>query len=200
MFHLFESLDIKILIWINQTLSNFVFDLFMPLITNEDNWILPFLFLFIHLGMMNGKRGRIALVIMVLAIGITDSISTFVLKPYFARIRPSYDLVDTINLLVHSGGKWSMPSNHSANMFALAVVISYFYEKYKYPIFVLAGFVAFSRVYVGVHYPADVIVGGLVGYGIAWTTLTLWVILKMRELKRGKMWVRYEGEPPKNMF
>ena len=58
----------------------------------------------------------------------------------------------------------------------------------------------FDRVYVGVHYPADVIVGGLVGYGIAWTTLTLWVILKMRELKRGKMWVRYEGEPPKNMF
>ena len=41
-----------------------------------------------------------------------------------------------------------------------------------------------------------VIIGSILGYGIAWTVLTLWVILKMRELKRGKTWVWYESSPP----
>jgi membrane-associated phospholipid phosphatase len=58
----------------------------------------------------------------------------------------------------------------------------------------LAIIIAFSRVYVGVHYPADVLLGGLIGYGMAWSILTLWVILKMRELKRGQTWVWYEGD------
>jgi undecaprenyl-diphosphatase len=87
-----------------------------------------------------------------------------------------------------------MPSNHAANIFALAVVLSCFYDKMKVPLFSLAVVIAFSRVYVGVHYPADVLVGGLFGYGMAWLVLTLWVILKMRELKRGQTWVWYEDE------
>jgi undecaprenyl-diphosphatase len=180
-------------------LSNYGFDFFMPLITNENNWIIPILLLVIYLGLIGGKRGQIALVLMILAIGITDSFSSYVLKPYFARIRPSYTLIDSINLLVSKGGKWSMPSNHAGNIYAFAVIISYFYKKWKFPIYFLAGIVALSRVYVGVHYPADVLVGGLLGYLVSWTILTLWVILKMRELKRGKMWVWYEKEYPNNI-
>ncbi len=198
-FHFLESIDKRILIWINQTLSNYGFDFFMPLITNENNWIIPILLLVIYLGLIGGKRGQIALVLMILAIGITDSFSSYVLKPYFARIRPSYTLIDSINLLVSKGGKWSMPSNHAGNIYAFAVIISYFYKKWKFPIYFLAGIVALSRVYVGVHYPADVLVGGLLGYLVSWTILTLWVILKMRELKRGKMWVWYEKEHPNNI-
>jgi undecaprenyl-diphosphatase len=64
----------------------------------------------------------------------------------------------------------------------------------KIPLYSLAVIIAFSRVYVGVHYPADVLLGGLIGYGMAWVILTLWVILKMRELKRGQTWVWYEGD------
>jgi membrane-associated phospholipid phosphatase len=69
----------------------------------------------------------------------------------------------------------------------------------KVPLFSLAVVIAFSRVYVGVHYPADVLVGGLFGYGMAWLVLTLWVILKMRELKRGQTWVWYEDEHPEKI-
>ena len=198
MLDIFYTLDKKILIWVNQTISNPIFDWLMPLITHQNNWSIPFLFLVIYLAALSGKRGRIALVILIIAIGITDSISAFVLKPYFARIRPSHDLIDSISLLVSKGGKWSMPSNHAANMFSLAVVLSYFFEKIKSPIYFLATTIAFSRVYVGVHYPADVIIGGLFGYGISWLVLTLWVILKMRELKRGQTWVWYESDPPNN--
>ncbi|GIS71814.1 MAG: hypothetical protein CM1200mP10_13910 [Candidatus Neomarinimicrobiota bacterium] len=68
---------------------------------------------------------------------------------------------------------------------------SYFYEQWKKPLLFLAFSVALSRVYVGVHYPGDVLFGGLFGYGMAWLIITLWVFLKMRELKRGRTWVRY---------
>ncbi len=194
MFHLFKALDIKIFFLINQTLSNPVFDSIMPLITNKNNWVLIIIILFFYLAIMNGRRGQIALVILIVVVGLTDSFSTFILKPYFGRIRPSYDIYEYINLLVAKGGKWSMPSNHAANISAIAVVLSYFYEKMKIPLYSLAVIIAFSRVYVGVHYPADVLLGGLIGYGMAWLILTLWVILKMRELKRGQTWVWYEGD------
>jgi undecaprenyl-diphosphatase len=67
------------------------------------------------------------------------------------------------------------------------------------PLYTLAITISFSRVYVGVHYPGDVIIGGLFGYGTAWMLLTFWVILKMRELKRGKTWVWYEKDLPENI-
>ena len=199
MFYFIESLNIKILFWINQSLSNPVFDFIMPILTNENYWVIPLIWLIVFLVFFHGKRGRIAIVILIVAVAVTDSVSAFILKPYFGRIRPSYDLVEYVNLLVAKGGKWSMPSNHAANIFALAVVLSFFYDKMKVPLFSLAVVIAFSRVYVGVHYPADVLVGGLFGYIIAWLVLTLWVILKMRELKRGRTWVWYEDEHPEKI-
>ncbi|GIS54101.1 hypothetical protein Ct9H90mP29_11430 [bacterium] len=104
--------------------------------------------------------------------------------------------LEGLHLLVSKGGKWSMPSNHAANIFTFAVILSYFYERYKTPLFLLAYLIAFSRVYVGVHYPGDVLVGSIFGYALGWIILTLWVILKMRELKRRQSWVWYESTPP----
>ena len=54
-----------------------------------------------------------------------------------------------------------------------------------------AALVAFSRVYVGVHYPADILFGGLLGYGLGWIALTFWVMVKIRGLKAEKNWVKY---------
>jgi len=72
-----------------------------------------------------------------------------------------------------------------------AVIIGYFYKKWKYFVFAIPIIVGFSRVYVGVHYPFDVLGGWLFGYGLAWGMLSIWVILKVREIKRGRTWINY---------
>ena len=168
----------------------------MPFITDADNWVLPILLLILYLGFFQGKKGKIALCLLIISLSLNDSICAQLLKPFFERVRPSHISIEGLNLLVSKGGKWSMPSNHASNMFSLAVILSYFYDRFKIPLFLLAIMIAISRVYVGVHYPGDVIVGALVGYSISWIVITLWVILKMRELKRRQTWVWYESDPP----
>ena len=190
-----DTIDRTILLWMHGK-HNSLLDQLMPFITNADNWVIPIFLLIVFLGFKAGKKGKISLAILILALAFTDSICAQILKPLFERVRPSHVSMDGLNLLVPKGGKWSMPSNHAANIFALAVVLSYFYDRIKIPLFILASLIALSRVYVGVHYPSDVIVGGLLGYAIGWLAITLWVIIKMRELKRRQTWVWYETDPP----
>ena len=196
MLQFLDEIDRTVLLWVHKNQFT-LFNKFMPFITDTDNWIIPILLLFLLLGFMTDKRGKITLAMLIIAVGLTDSICAQILKPFFERIRPSHMNLDNLNLLVPKGGKWSMPSNHAANVFAFGVILSYFFERSKLPLFSLAFIIAFSRIYVGVHYPGDVIVGSIFGYIMGWIILTFWVILKMRELKRGQTWVWYEGLPPK---
>ena len=65
------------------------------------------------------------------------------------------------------------------------------YSRRIYFVFTISIIVGFSRVYVGVHYPFDVLGGWIFGFGLAWGILSIWVILKMREIKRGRTWINY---------
>ena len=188
MLDLINTIDNNFLFWVHLNLPNVVFDISMPFITDEKNWRFPIALLIFTLGFKSGKKGKLCLVILIISLGLTDAISAHILKPFFERIRPSHLNLDGINLLVSKGGKWSMPSNHATNIFSLATVLSYFYISFKPSLYLLAIIIAFSRVYVGVHFPGDVIVGGLIGYFIALTVLTFWGKLKLRELKKGRTW------------
>ena len=192
-----DKLDKQIFFFFNGTISNSVFDFLMPIITNQDIWIIPMIIVWLGLIIRGGKRGKIAAVVLILAIITTDVIAAQVIKPFIGRLRPSRSMPELINLLVGRGGKYGFVSNHAANMFALATIIGYFYNRWRTPLFILATIVAFSRIYVGVHYPGDVLISALFGYTIAWIWLTFWVLLKMRELKRGRTWVWYAGPTEK---
>ena len=139
-----------------------------------------------------GKRGRITFAILIITAILIDAVAAQIIKPMIGRIRPSHAIPEMINLLVTPGGKFSFVSNHAGNAFGISVIIGYFYPAWKWKVTALAFIIAFSRVYVGVHYPADIFFGALFGYGTAWVILSLWVVLKMRELKRGRKWVWYE--------
>ena len=186
------QIDHNLFHYINGNLSNSFFDWFMPFVTNQNNWILPLLVLIYWLLFRGEKRGRITFVILIVTVVLIDAVAAQIIKPMIGRIRPSHAIPEMINLLVPPGGKFSFVSNHSANAFGLSVILGYFYPPWKWKVTGLAFIIAFSRVYVGVHYPADVFFGALFGYGTAWVILSLWVIVKMKELKKGRDWVWYE--------
>ena len=193
------EIDKQIMVFFNKTISNPIFDFIMPIITNQNFLVFSGLILIGYLAYYGEKRGRITIVVLLIAASFSDAICFQVIKPWVGRIRPSHEFYDYINLLVSKGGKYSFPSNHAANSFVFATVLSYFYEKNKTFLYILASAIAFSRVYVGVHYPLDIVSGAIVGYIISWIILSMWVIIKMRELKRGRMWVWYaNSDPPHN--
>lgn len=185
------NVDKKIFTFFNSSIANPVFDIFFPIITNQDIWIIPILLGIIILSIKGGTKGRIASIVLIIGVILADYSSAQIIKPYFQRLRPSHDILDQIRLLVPKGGRYGFVSSHAANMYVSATILGYFYSKQKRLFFTIASLVAFSRVYVGVHYPADIVFGGLLGYGLGWITITSWVIIKMKNLKAGKSWAKY---------
>ena len=131
MISLLDSIDRKILYFINDSLSNPIFDLFFVTITNEDLWAIPVLMGLFILLFRGGKRARIAVGIVLISTGITDLTVVEAIKPAISRLRPSHVLGDTINILIGKGGKYGFVSAHAANIFCATTILSYFYEQWK---------------------------------------------------------------------
>lgn len=105
-----------------------------------------------------------------LAILITDGMGARVLRPWIGRVRPCYFLPeDTFRNLASAANGGSLPSLHAANFFALAVIGSLANRKLAVPLYAIAIAVSLSRVYLGVHWPLDVLAGAV------WGTLSAWV-------------------------
>ncbi len=186
---MFSQLDLSLFHLINQQLSNPYLDRFFITITSRDFWIVPLAAILIYLLFFNARRGRIVFVLLVLTISFTDSLSYRVLKPAIGRVRPCYAL-DSVRVLENCGGRWSMPSNHAANFFAAATLLSLFYRRRRFTFFTLA-FLAggYSRVYVGKHYPGDVLAGALIGIFSALIFYYIWIMLRTRLEKKNKFYL-----------
>lgn len=185
------EIDHALFHFINDTIANPILNWIMPIVTNENNIAIPLILFWLWLLLFQGKRGKIAAILLLLTVALTDVIAAQIIKPWIGRIRPSHAMLDNINLLVSKGGKYGFVSNHAANTMAAATIIGYFYKKWKSVVITISIIVGFSRVYVGVHYPFDVLGGWFFGYAVAWGILSIWVILKIREMKRGRTWINY---------
>ncbi|MCX5800252.1 MAG: phosphatase PAP2 family protein [Candidatus Eisenbacteria bacterium] len=147
---------------INQRTANPICDVVMPVITNGAFLIVPLAVLWPFLFWKAGRRGRIVALLTLVVIAASDQLSAHVLKPIFSRTRPPYAL-ESFRLLVDTTRSFSFPSAHASNVFGVASFVSSFYPRTKIALYVAAALVAYSRVYVGVHFPSDVIGGAALG-------------------------------------
>ena len=153
--------DIRAFYFLNKSLMNPVFDVIMPVITNEAIILVPVILVSLYFLIKGSKRTRIAIICMIVAVLLADAVAYRLIKPYFGRLRPC-DVLPGVHILAQAG-KYSFPSNHAANMMALSVITLFFYRRYGWLIFSIALIVGYSRIYVGVHYPLDVLSGFVLG-------------------------------------
>ena len=173
------QVDANLFFLLNYKAQNSVFDFFMPILTNLDYWRIPFILLAIFLLVFGEKRGRIAVLLLVLGIALSDQVCNSVLKPLVGRVRPC-NVLESVHLLVNCTKSFSFPSSHATNIFTGMILFSYVYPKLKIGLLTAAALVAYSRVYVGVHYPFDVVAGVILGILCALTIIVLFQLVSKK--------------------
>ena len=165
-----NELDHQLFLFLNGLHADWL-DPVMTFVSSEMGWI-PFYIVLLYLVFKKlGWRGLLFVVIGVaVLITCSDQLSAHVFKPVFHRLRPCHDplIQDLVHLPNgHCGGQYGFISSHACNTFALASFITLlmkrFYKKIGWLMFIWATLVAYSRIYMGVHFPGDVLCGAAVG-------------------------------------
>lgn len=164
------ALDLSTFHFINSNLSNAILDKTMPLLTYLGNswaaWI--FILMMIVINHSPIERGLKKGIYLSLTFGLVSA-SQLAIKHLIERPRPFLEQ-DAI-VIAACPSDFSFPSGHAATAFMMAVILSIQFPRYRYAFYFLACLVGFSRVYLGVHYPSDVMAGAIIGYAI-----TKWLI------------------------
>ncbi|MBL7808117.1 MAG: phosphatase PAP2 family protein [Saprospiraceae bacterium] len=183
-----QNLDVQVFQWINSGWANPVFDSILPWCREKWFWMPVYWFIAAFSLLNFGKKGWIIILGFILAAGLADFTSSTLIKKNVQRLRPCNDpdRVTQIILRVPCGSGYSFTSSHAANHFAAAIfLIGLFgdFRKWVKPAALLwASSIAFSQVYVGVHYPGDVIMGSLLGSIIGWWVYVMFARWKLSPL------------------
>jgi undecaprenyl-diphosphatase len=171
------SWDVALFRFINIDLG---WDGLAPLMRFASNWIyaLPLILLLI-LWMLfrDGRRGRLTVLALLVLIPVSDQISSHLLKPLFDRPRPCRAEAGIEGVRNHGARcsrRGSFPSSHAVNIAAVALLLGLRYRKALVPGIGMALLVGYSRIYLGIHYPLDVLAGWVLGAGLGW--LAAWAV------------------------
>ena len=166
----FDHADKQLFVKINQEWINPFFDVLMPFVRTSNHWMPLYLFLFVFVLLNYKGKGGWWFVFFLSTVALTDMTGTYLLKHNLQRLRPCNDpdMILQLRLLINRcAGGYSFISNHAANHFGMA---TFFYFTFRHVIpkwawigFAWAALIAYSQVYIGVHYPLDVVAGGILG-------------------------------------
>ena len=168
MFEQLITLDKEVLLLING-FHNHVLDSIMVFASLKFGWIPLYIFLLYIIINDYRRRSWLVLIMIGLTVLIADQSSVHLFKNIFQRLRPCHDdaLAELLYMVKPCGGKFGFISSHAANSFSIAIFISFLLEnkhRWIWPVMLLYGvLIIYSRVYLGVHYPSDVIAGAVVG-------------------------------------
>jgi undecaprenyl-diphosphatase len=161
--------DRSFFLLINHGLAVGALDTFFTVITNGKFWILPGIIAALIFLKVEKKRALVVLLLAGLTVALTDPVCARIIKPLFHRLRPCNpsDLVEGGRFLLGYKTSFSFPSSHAMNMFGQALLFSFFYPRFAAWFFLFAAAIGYSRIYVGVHYPLDVLGGAFSGMACA---------------------------------
>ncbi|HUV37953.1 MAG TPA: phosphatase PAP2 family protein [Patescibacteria group bacterium] len=176
-----SSLEVRIFRFLNRSLSNPVLDAMMPVFTDFKRSRVAVLVVWSLLVLFGGSRGRWAALMLIPLIAASDQISSHLLKPLVQRMRPC-EVLGSVHLW-HGPEGWlttpavvarsykssfSFPSGHAANITASMLFLGLVYRRWLVPLLAVAVAVSYSRIYIGVHWPSDALVGIALGGVLAW--------------------------------
>jgi membrane-associated phospholipid phosphatase len=164
-------LDRDILYLVNQRWTNAFFDAAMPWSRFKFNWLPLYAVMIANILLTYKKKSWIPLLVCIAAVAVSDQLASSVLKPMFHRLRPCQNALLHVRMLIECGSGYSFVSSHAANHFAVATAYPVFFRHQSrwigVAMFAWAAWVSYAQVYVGYHYPSDVVVGGLLGITVA---------------------------------
>lgn len=168
-----DAYDFHAFTTLHHAIASSAMDVVMILFSSSTVGILLLLGIIAYRILRSPKMGLRETALLIAAVGITDATAGLWLKPLFGRLRPCRSLV-SIREVVACSGEWSFPSNHAANMAAVATVV---FLMGRFPswlvrgLFGLALITGFSRIYLAQHYPFDILVGYALGALVAYTVI-----------------------------
>jgi undecaprenyl-diphosphatase len=166
------EVDEQLLLWLNGFHAPWL-DPVMLVLTKTISWLPLYLLLLYVIIKDHRKESWRVLVAVAFTLLLSDQLTSSVMKPWFERLRPSRnpELAGTLHLVNgYTGGLYGFASSHAANSFGLTMFLWLLYKnnrKWMGTLFLWAAFFTYTRIYLGVHYPGDIVVGALVGLGCA---------------------------------
>lgn len=161
--------DRELFVFINATAASPSADWLFMSLRNALTWIPLYAFLLYRLLTRHRKYAWQFIFFTLLVFAVTDYSSASIIKPLLQRVRPCFDpeLHNVIRSLVDCGGRYGMPSTHASNHFGMAsfwfISITWMDNRKWYWLWIWAFLIGYSQVYVGKHYPGDVLVGAVLG-------------------------------------